>query len=596
MHWGRTSNLIIRRTVSSLNAKRLRFSLYPCAGLTTILISILQVLLYGCFYDLPEVKMSTSKSRRDVSFSSISIDNGLHQSVALAAMTLLVTAHRAIMNTGFTLRRRDLPTDALIALTVGLISTIWISLVIVSGVFIGQPPCRNSIEGCLARLAYAPWMIQTLFVFWGVAFILELLRLKAKEHDSKSANADDAESRNAQSVRPALYRLLAKPGLQIWKMNCSRGPLDWSGSLDWKFRWALYITMAAAVGFTSFGAVVTGLYTIGLLNFVGLVLFIVGAGGANKYATAPHMYTADMLRVVLETRHREGTVYILPYSDRGFDAVWSPKIDYEYREVDEGSALSAHPQEIRAKKRGEFKKLDARLAAFNTATELTAKDVKDLATWLYTPKSAPAKMRSIACIRAPGIHLIARNLMIALWHAEYLIFMQRHLIEPDLSKLIGILRSSRGTGLDLEKGGRQIGNKPGLEGYQEAVRYVYSLFNESPDANALIPASTPPKTSEILTVCPDTIEDYVANLWDHCIGSQESTFAAMYAFCCYWEFDIGNDVANGWHGFPFRARDREGDMISWHVIWRQAWYGAVIAQLTSMSPIILSAFVAGILQ
>lgn len=560
------------------------------------MISILRKLPDGRSYDLPEVKMSATKSRRDVSFSSISVDNGLHLSVALAAMTLLVTAHRSIMNTGFTLRRRALPTDALIALTVGLISTTWISLVIVSGVFIGQPPCRNSVEGCLARLAYAPWMIQILFVFWGIAFFLELLHLKVKEQESQSATLDDVESRNAQTVRPTLYRLLTSPGLQIWKMSCSRGPLDWSRSLNWKFRWAMYITMAAAVGCTTFGAIVTELYTIGLLNFVGLVLFIVGAGGANKYATAPHMYTADMLRVVLETKHKEGTVYILPYRDRGFDAVWSPKIDYEHREVDEGSVLSAHPQEIRARKRGELKKLEARLAAFNTATELTARDVNDLATWLYTPESAPAEMRSIACIRAPGIHLIARNLMITLWHAEYLVIMQRHLIEPDLLKLIGTLRSSRGTGLDLEKSGRQIGNKPGLEGYQEAVRYVYSLFNEPPDANALIPASIPPKTSEILTTCPDTIEEYVANLWDHCIGSQESTIAALYAFCCYWEFDIGNDVANGWHGFPFRSRDREGDMVSWHVIWRQAWYGAVIAQLTSMSPIILSAFVAGILQ
>jgi hypothetical protein len=69
------------------------------------------------------------------------------------------------------------------------------------------------------------------------------------------------------------------------------------------------------------------------------------------------MYTADMLRVVLETRHREGTVYILPYRDRGFDAVWSPKIAYEHTEVDEGSPLSAHPQEIRARKRGELKKI-----------------------------------------------------------------------------------------------------------------------------------------------------------------------------------------------------------------------------------------------
>lgn len=63
--------------------------------------------------------------------------------------------------------------------------------------------------------------------------------------------------------------------------------------------------MVAAVGFTALGAIRTELYTIGLLNFVGLVLFIVGAGGANKYATAPHMYAADMLCVVKPDTERE---------------------------------------------------------------------------------------------------------------------------------------------------------------------------------------------------------------------------------------------------------------------------------------------------
>jgi hypothetical protein len=327
--------------------------------------------------------MSSTESRRDVSFSSISVDNSLHQSVALAAMTLLITAHRAIMNTGFTLRRRALPTDALISLTVGSIATLWTTLVIISGVFVGQQPCRSAVEGCLTRLAYAPWMLQTLFVFWGVAFLLELFHIRVKEQDGKTAIINDVESRKSQAVRPAWYRLLTSPHLQIWKMNCSRGPLDWSSSLDWKFRLALYITMAAAIGSTAFGAILSELYTIGLLSFVGLVLFVFGASGANKYATAPHKYTADMLRVVLDTRHKEGTVYILPFRDRGFDAVWSPKIDYEYREVDEGSVLSAYPQEIKQRKKGELKNLDARLAAFNTATELTAKDLNDLATWLY---------------------------------------------------------------------------------------------------------------------------------------------------------------------------------------------------------------------
>jgi len=536
-------------------------------------------------------------SKRATSFSSFSVENGLHQAAALSSMTLLVTAHRAIMNTGFTLRRHGLSTDAFVALAVGVIATIWSALVIASGVFIGQRPCLSGVEVCLARLAYAPWMMSLLFVFWAVAYAHELLYIAAKERTIKIGNSRDEESTGRQKAASMIDRILCSNWLRLWRMKSSRGALDWSGSVDWKFKLAMFLTMVSAVGITAFGAIWTKLYTVGMLNLVGLALFMLGAGGSNRYTAAPHLYTADMLRVVLDTRHKEGTVYILPYKGRGFDAVWSPKIDYEYREVDEGSPLSSQPNaEVKVRAKGHLRDFSLRLAAFNSATEMTASEVKDLAIWLYTPRSAPKEMKRIACIRAPGIHLMGHSLMSALWHAEYLVFMQRHLLDSDLVRLVGTLRGSRTTGMDIEKGARQIGNRPGLEGYQEAVRYIYSLFDEPVDSNALVPTSKPPISSEVMSVCPETIEGYVAALWDHCILTQESTFAALYAFCYFWMLDIGNDSVNGWHGFPLRSRDREGDIVSWHVIWRQAWYGAVIAQLTSMSPIILSAFVAGILQ
>jgi hypothetical protein len=78
------------------------------------------------------------------------------------------------------------------------------------------------------------------------------------------------------------------------------------------------------------------------------------------------------------------------------------------------------------------------------------------------------------------------------------------------------------------------------------------------------------------------------------MARMNSTFDALLSFSQFWNADIGG--GHGWHGFPLRTHDREGDFISWHIVWRQAWYLAIIAQLTSMSPIIFSAFVAGILQ
>ncbi|KAK0702655.1 hypothetical protein B0H67DRAFT_650043 [Lasiosphaeris hirsuta] len=184
--------------------------------------------------------------------------------------------------------------------------------------------------------------------------------------------------------------------------------------------------------------------------------------------------------------------------------------------------------------------------------------------------------------------------MLALRCAEYQCFMKRGLLSADLAKYTGKLRSPRWTGADLSKDIVQIGSKPGLAGYQDTVRYIYTLFDQPVDASALQPTVPAPKTSLVLSPCPSTIGEYVAGLWDYCRTREDTTFAAMYAFTHYWMADIGN--GNGWHGFPLRAVDREGDIVSWHIIWRQAWYLAIIAQLTSMSPIIFSAFLAGVLQ
>src|SRR5438874_12894847 len=101
-------------------------------------------------------------------------------------------------------------------------------------------------------------------------------------------------------------------------------------------------------------------------------------------------------------------------------------------------------------------------------------------------------MRKITCARALGIHLISHTLVYALCHAEYLVFMSRSLSPPHLEKMVGKLRQTNTTGADLDKSVRQIGNLPELDGYQEAVRYVYSLFDVPIDDSALTPTSSPP--------------------------------------------------------------------------------------------------------
>lgn len=378
-------------------------------------------------------------------------------------------------------------------------------------------------------------------------------------------------------------------------MDSSQGPLNWAGSIKRPYLWSLYIFISCTVLLLSYTAIKQKLYTVGLLNVVGVILFIVGAAGANKYVTAPHIYTADTLRVMLHTRHKEGTCYVLPCKDRGFDAIWGPKIEFENRVLDEVMETSRMEIGVKDQFHSMLKGNDKILPAFNSNTDLGIKDITCIAEWLYIPGSQP-EMRRLACTRAKDYNLLGYGVIEALCHAEYVVFMRQGSLPEGLKKFAGKLRSPRGTGLDLDRSQQQIGAKRGIEGYRETVRYIYELLGEPVDDSAMRPTSVPPKESIILTPCPDTIEEYFAQLWDYCFGKEESTLAAMLALTAYRQADIGNDVPNGWGPFPLRASDREGDIVSWHIIWRQAWYSAVIAQLTSMSPIILSAFVAGILQ
>ncbi|KAK0702654.1 hypothetical protein B0H67DRAFT_390294 [Lasiosphaeris hirsuta] len=257
-------------------------------------------------------------------------------------------------------------------------------------------------------MAYAPWITQVLFLFWAVALVDELLCLRYKEAQrtlelaqpprdveaqsglsdkekdavtpavtiiSQSSHQLPVHTRSTSTIQLKWLRYL-KP-LGIWKLECSQGPLNWAGSVHWLFRLVLYTTMGLIVVFCSYGAARQELYTVALLNIVGVILFIVGAGGSNKYATAPHAYTRDTLRVVLQTDHKEGTVYVLPAKGRGFDAVWSPKIEAEHCKAD--TAVAAW------REKGGFDQPSLAdyypyIAAFHSSSQLTREDVVALAS------------------------------------------------------------------------------------------------------------------------------------------------------------------------------------------------------------------------
>ena len=131
-----------------------------------------------------------------------------------------------------------------------------------------------------------------------------------------------------------------------------------------------------------------------------------------------------------------------------------------------------------------------------------------------------------------------------------------------------------------------MGFKPGFEGYKEAVEYIYVLFDAEVDPLALEFGGTdPPRRSAALSKAPSTIEEYVADLWNVSGKHSESLFTALYMFTTICFIELGN--VNGFLILPSRCRTQNGDLVSQQIVWRQAWFSNVTAQLISASPVLL---------
>jgi hypothetical protein len=111
---------------------------------------------------------------------------------------------------------------------------------------------------------------------------------------------------------------------------------------------------------------------------------------------------------------------------------------------------------------------------------MTRSQTEDLARWLYLdPKAAKSNINYIRCVRAAGVHLIGRDLMYALCHTEYLVFMNHERLPLELRAKLGTLRLMKHSeAADLgPEGTTATGYKKGLEGYMEAASYVYKVFD-----------------------------------------------------------------------------------------------------------------------
>ncbi|KAM7193064.1 hypothetical protein V8F20_008580 [Naviculisporaceae sp. PSN 640] len=498
--------------------------------------------------------------------------------------------HRTLSDSGFTLGRRGINnTDAKSALLIGLTSTLWSAAAIKAALADVEsssisddddsygvlPLTSPKVLQWLIIASSAPIITQILFAFW-LLCMADLL----------------------------LARWTNRPSTRLWRGLNSHTPFIWSAALPSTVYRGLLIVFCVAVTVPSLATAYSPSTIPGILSLLGLVIFVQGINGSprNPYTKSSHWYTDSSLRIALPTSHHEGTMYILPGPSTGIDAVWSPKIRAEHTEADaEIMTLFSHMRADRWVMSEPLQRLRTTLAAYQARVHISGEHAERLAAWIYVDKDHAefSSLRRIECLRAPGVHLIGRDLMFALCHAEYLVFMAVGRLRPETVAKLGKLRLIRRSGAGGSADQETVGyGRPGLEGYREAVEHVYSMFGLPVDRAAVEFGDSeilPPKSSFALSASgaspAKTIEEYAGQLWDLSTKHSESTFSALYFFTTVWAMEVGN--VGGFHMFPLRVRNRDGDAITHLVLWRQAWWAACLAQLVTVSPTIFGLFVAG---
>lgn len=481
-----------------------------------------------------------------------------------------------MLNRGFTLRRKGLSSDTIASLVIGATSTIW-TIAAIRHVHVTYLTTKRDIQpwhwtrilSIVAEFLKAPLLVQVLFGFWILSWI-DGLRAEQIEH--------------------------AKP--HFWSLTKLRGPFDWVSGVHRGFYLALRICIHMSMAVPAFANIVVGEPLHAILSLAGLSLFLLGGVANNPYVFASHLYADDMLRIALPTTHHEGTMYILPSQGRGIDAVWSPKVKNEHLGADhEILTLFQHMRSGRWTVSEPLERLRKTLVLYHERVVVSTPQVERLAAWIYCDRTTgEAGIQRIECQRATDTHLIGRDLVFALCHAEYLVFMAQSRLPVAVREKLGALRlmSRSGGGSAAKEDMRTIGFRPGFSGYEEAVRHVYAMFNTEVDRSALsFEGTEPPKYSVALSKPPSSIEEYVAELWDMSCQHNESTFSALYFFTTVWFMELGN--VNGFHIFPIRCRARDGDLVSQQIAWRQAWYSGLTSQLIATSPTLFGLFVLGYL-
>ena len=123
-----------------------------------------------------------------------------------------------------------------------------------------------------------------------------------------------------------------------------------------------------------------------LLTTVGVVPFVTETSGNCNYATAPRLYTRDMVRAMLYTRHDAGTLSILPSRERGFKL---PEAQDPVREPSSQQGARGIFQKRRIPQEGQRINMDKIAVRFHTSAKLTDRESRFCRAAVHTREEAP---------------------------------------------------------------------------------------------------------------------------------------------------------------------------------------------------------------
>jgi hypothetical protein len=390
---------------------------------------------------------------------------------------------------------------------------------------------------------------------------------------------------NATVLLWVIYYASVKFKLALWIPRPQYSREAWSSAFRYHIPLIVNSILACLVLFVSTGAFAARDYTTASLTIAGFAMYVARAGGRAPYNDVAVPYrNHNFIRVLLPTSHEAGTLYMSPPDGVGIQAVWSYVWPNQIHTSNTlflsafakfRAGLSDRSQLLLA--------LRETATAFVRSTDLDDEHTTNLARWLllvpFRDEADKAPME------------IARETFFYLFHAEFYLFVNRDRIPAELRKLMCKWRNIGTSGANDIGDGPCHGSTGGAEGLREVLTQVALLFGRTPQLGLL--DKSPTKKSSLPNYDPSSPEGYAGQLWTYCAQGSESVFAALYVFCEVWvaEMGISKDVCL----FGIRAQSKEGDEIMHKIMWRQAWYSAVVAQLIASAPATAGALVRGVL-